>query len=230
MALKVVGSNPTNHPLSNIINSFVIFKKKKIKRRQFRKKINLLSIVVLKSTLVNTKKRIFKNLTFYKKYQIKLNLTNKVVINNTNKINKKPILISISQKKFNPKCTLYKIQTINTFSVGSIIKYFKVKQSKYIRRSLKGLKIFLNFLKTILENFYLKNNNKYIIFSLSGVDYNLINLKKSIKTLIKNNDLLKVLFLINLRINFNKKKDKKIKAIKKRLKKKIISNFISNTI
>ncbi len=62
------------------------------------------------------------------------------------------------------------------------------------------------------------------------MDYNTVNLKKNIKTLIKSNCLFNLLILTNLKISFTKKKEKKIKAIKKRLKKKIISNFIKNTV
>jgi hypothetical protein len=208
------------------ISSIAFFKKKKIKRKQFRKKINLLD-KVFKLKPIFSKKRIYKNLNFYKKYQT---TTIKQNIKAITPIHKTPIIISISQKKFNPKCTIHENKNMNTFSVGSIIKYFKVKQSKYIRRSIKGLKIFLNFLKNILEKFYLKENKKYTIFNLSGIDYNLVNLKKNIKTLIKNNNTPKLLFLVNLRVSFTKKKEKKVKAIKKRLKKKIISNFIKNTV
>ncbi len=102
----------------------------------------------------------------------------KTGINKITPSKKTPTIISISQKDFNPKCTIYERKNVNTFSVGSIVKYFKIKQSKYIRRSLKGLKIFLNFIKTILEKFYLKESNKCFIFNLSGVGYNLISLKK----------------------------------------------------
>ena len=223
MALKVVGSNPTNHPM----NSNIYWKKKRIKRRKFKKKTHLISNINLIKIKSNLTRRVYKNINFYKKYTTNQNTVKKIQVNKQT-----PVVVTISQKKFNPKCTLYSKKIINTFSVGSIIKYFKVKQAKYIRRSLKGLKIFLNFLKNILEKIYLKQNkNKHILFNITGVDYNLVFLKKKIKTLItKKHNINNLFFLINLRISFSKKKEKKIKAIKKRLKKKIISGFIKNTV
>jgi hypothetical protein len=200
VALKVVGSNPTNHP----VNTIVFFKKKKIKRKQLRKKTHLLpklpNVLVAKSL-----KKVYKNLNFYKKYKTSPNLILGTKREGPNK--KNPMIISISQKKSNPKCTIHKKKNINTFSVGSIVKYFKIKQSKYIRRSLKGLKIFLNFIKTVLEKFYLKEGDKCIVFNLSGIDYNLISLKKNIKTIIRSNNISELLFFSNLRVSFTKKKE-----------------------
>ena len=209
-------------------NIVILFKKKKFKKKKFKKKIHLINNLQINNLNLQklniTKYKIFKKNLFYRNY-----ITYKKTPKVKTLITKNPTLVDISQKFFNPKCTVFIKNTLNTFSVGSIIKYFKVKQTKYIRRSLKGLKIFLNFLKNSTEKFYLKKNTKYLLISVSGVDYNLVNLKKNIKNLIKFNcgDLF---FLFNLKISFTKKKDKKIKAIKKRLRKKIISNFIKNTV
>lgn len=218
MALKVVGSSPTNYPVGKI----TFFKKNKIKKRQFRKKIYLINRIYALLNMSYTKKNIFWKYFFYKRYIARTSKFKKLTEGNL-------LLVLINQKKFNPKSTIFSTKNVNTFSVGSIIKYFKVKQAKYIRRSLKGLKIFLNFLKNSLEKFYMKKNGKHVVISISGVDYNLINLKKNLKNLVKFKDN-KVLLLLNLKISFTKKKDKKIKAIKKRLKKKIIANFVKNTI
>lgn len=225
MALKAVGSNPTNYP----VNSVTIFSKKKIKKKQFRKKTHLLvKVFQTPQTPTTVLSRVtYRNLNFYKKYLNELNINTTI----TKKRKILPTIVSISQKKFNPKCTIYKDgKNVNTFSVGSIVKYFKLKQSKYVRRSLKGLKVFLNFLKNLLEKFYLKFNKGCIAFCLSGVDYNLVNLKKNIKTLIKHNCMGGLIFLVNIKVSFTKKRDKKIKAIKKRLKKKLILNFIKTTL
>lgn len=74
-----------------------------------------------------------------------------------------------------------------------------------------------------------KKKTDYLIVEISGIDYNLVSLKKNIKNLIKyKGDNL--LYLINLKVSFTKKKGKRIKAIKKRLRKKIISNFIKNPV
>ena len=113
--------------------------------------------------------------------------------------------------------------------MGSIIKYFKVKQGKCIRRSLKGSKVFINFLKNLyFKKYFLKKN--FTVFSIIGFDYNLIVLKKSIKGFfLKTQNKFSTkggLFLLNIKTSFSKKKEKKIKSIKKRLKKKILVNFL----
>lgn len=206
--------------MNNIIN---FFKKHKIKKKQFKKKTHLIGKLHLPESPAFLRRNIVKKDVFYKKYVTR----NKCF---RRKIDRRsPTLIVISQKKFNPRGSVFLKKTLNTFSVGSIIKFFKVKQAKFIRRSLKGVKIFLNFLKNIVEKFYLRKRTKYLIIGISGVDYNLVNLKKNIKNLVKF-DGENMLLLLNLKISFTKKKDKKIKAIKKRLRKKIISNFIKNTV
>ena len=138
-------------------------------------------------------------------------------------------IICISQKKHNMKCVFKKnLTTINTFSVGSVMKYFKIKQGKYIRRSGKGSKIFLNFLKNIFDKKYsIKSGMTGVFLNILGVDYNLLTLKKNLKKFLKLNQYnLLVYTLYNIKISFTKIKNKKIKAIKKRLKKKIALNFL----
>jgi hypothetical protein len=133
--------------------------------------------------------------------------------------------ININQKKYNTKNTLSKKNTINTFSVGSIIKYFNLKQGKSSRRSVKGVKIFLNFLKNILEKKYktqFKNNK--CIYIINGFDYNLLFLKKFLKNLTTKN----MYILLKIGISYTKKKIKKKKSIKKRIIKNILVNFIKN--
>lgn len=156
--------------------------------------------------------------------------TNNEVKNNKNLqtkyLIKDTLIVCISQKTYNNKSTIILKKNLNTFTIGSILKYFKVKQGKYVRRSLKGLKIFLNFLQNFLQkNFFIKNNKfKNYILHVNGFDYNLFYLKKNLKKFFLNKG--NFFFLSNLKISFNKTKDKKIKAIKKRLKKKILLNFI----
>lgn len=140
-------------------------------------------------------------------------------------------IICLSQKLFNPKGTIFIKKNLNTFSVGSIIKYFQVKQSKYIRRSLKGTKIFLNFYKNILLKKYTQLNTRAFLVKVNGFDYNLFFFKSFFKSFFKLQmpKSEKNMFLIlNMKIPFTKKKDKRIKSIKKRLRKKIILNFIKN--
>lgn len=138
------------------------------------------------------------------------------------------IYINVSQKLHNPKGVVYIHKNLNTISIGSIIRYFNIVENKFIRRTLKGNKIFLNFLKNIIikkYNRYIKNNN--LLLTINGFDYNLFYFKYILKSFFKKNDFT-LFFLVNLKINFNKKKEKKIKAIKKRLRKKILLNFIKD--
>ena len=128
--------------------------------------------------------------------------------------------ISINQKVYNPKAVIHLNKNLNTFSVGSIIKYFKIKQAKYIRRSHKGVKVFLNFLKKIFENKYYNKSMNTIVFSVAGVDYNMLFLKRDLKYFLKSGVYKNIFFLCNIKISFTKQKDKKMKSIKKRLKKK----------
>jgi len=147
---------------------------------------------------------------------------NKTLVKNT-------IIVNLSQKTYNNKSTIIQNKNLFTFSIGSILKYFKVKQGKYVRRSLKGVKIFLNFLKSFLKKkIFLKNNNiNNFILRINGFDYNLFFLKNNIRSFFLSNKV-NYFFLLNLKISFTKTKNKKIKAIKKRLKKKIILNFIKS--
>jgi len=159
---------------------------------------------------------------YYIQYKQNNNINNFTKFKNDKYLYSENSYITISQKKFNPKSTIVVKSCLNTFSVGSIIKYFKIKQGKYIRRSSKGLKIFLNFTKNVVEKKY---NNGCVLFSVVGFNYNLMNLKKQIKYFL-NKSRTCVYFLFNIKISFTKTKNKKIKSIKKRLKKKILSNFL----
>ncbi len=224
MALKVVGSNPTIHPLEGI----VFFKKNKIKKRNFKKNINVIKKFKLK--IINITK-LSCLLLMYKKYFFNKNTT-KSTEDNQVKNNKKlqeTLILNISQKIYNNKCTILKNKNLYTFSIGSILKYFKIKQGKYVRRSLKGVKIILNFLKNFLKKkfFFQKNKLNNFILTISGFDYNSLFLKKNYKNFFLKNQINSFL-LVNLKVSFTKTKDKKIKAIKKRLKKKIILNFIKS--
>lgn len=134
--------------------------------------------------------------------------------------------INLSQKKFNQKGTISFQKTLNTFTIGSIIKYFKIRQGKYIRRSTKGLKIFLNFIKNIFLTKYLNQKTNMILINIVGVDYNIQLVKKSIKQLLKHKQEFYIYTIYNIKVSFTKTKEKKIKSIKKRLKKKILKNFL----
>jgi hypothetical protein len=141
-------------------------------------------------------------------------------------------IISLTQKFNNPKGVIFNKKNLNTFSVGSIIKYFKVKHSKCLRRSSRGLNIFINFLKNIFDKKYIVGDNSNnaglscLIVNICGFDYNLLLGRKNLRNFLKKNKFTKMYYIYNLKLSFTKKKSKKIKSIKKRLKKKIILNFL----
>ena len=97
---------------------------------------------------------------------------------------------------------------LNKFIIEFKVKYFKDKQGKCIRRSLKGSKVFINFLKNLyFKKYFLKKN--FTVFSIIGFDYNLIVLKKSIKGFfLKTQNKFSTkggLFLLNIKTSFSKK-------------------------
>ena len=124
----------------------------------------------------------------------------------------------------NPKGLLMGRKTINTFSVGSTITYLKIKQGKFIKRNIMGLKIFLNLFRDIITSMYLKKYNRFFL-NIIGCNYNTIKLKKTVYGF-SDSSTGDSYILFNLKIPFTKKKIKKIKSIKKRIKKKLIKSFL----
>ena len=164
---------------------------------------------------------------FLKKTQ-KAFLYQKYIHNNGVFIEKKIVLnkfINITQKFNNPKCTISDIKTINTFSVGCLLRFFKITQGKFVRRSLKGLRVFLNFLKNIFTEKYSQKKDQTVL-SVVGFDYNLINTKNLLSTFFEKTIKNKNFFLLNIKVPFTKVRGKKIKSIKKRFKKKMIKTFL----
>lgn len=195
-------------------------KKFKIKKKFFKKNTFLLKNIKIKNNACY-----FNN--FFKVLKKIENKLFKEKNKNTFNINNN-LICCLSQKLYNTKGTIFIKKNLNTFSIGSIIRYFKIKQNKYIRRNLKGTKIFLNFFKNlILKKYFLKNFTNYIIRA-NGFDYNLYYYKNFYKNFYKNINSGDVYFIFNIKIPFTKTKDKKTKAIKKRLKKKIFLNFVKN--
>ncbi len=210
------------------LGKITFFKKNKIQRKVFRKKTQLIPIMVsiFLKIFKNIKFRFkVKNLLFYKVYKKtqQSKIQNNIFLENT-------FVVNICQKKFNLKSTLSKgsNNVLNTFSVGSVIKYFKVIKGKYVRRSSKGTKVFLNFLKNLISKKYIScvnQKNNTIVVRFNGVNNNIILAQNTIKGFfVKKN--INTFILINSRISFTKTKDKRIKAIKKRLKKKLISRSL----
>ena len=218
--------------------SVTFFQKNKIKKRFFKKKHHLISQtltstylegvnsnnqVLIKNLLYNNASVTYKNISTYNK------TTTHYMINQDQHTN---TIISLTQKFNNPKGVIFNKKNLNTFSVGSIIKYFKVKHSKCLRRSSRGLNIFINFLKNIFDKKYIVGDNSNnaglscLIVNICGFDYNLLLGRKNLRNFLKKNKFTKMYYIYNLKLSFTKKKSKKIKSIKKRLKKKIILNFL----
>ncbi len=198
------------------------FNRIKVEKKSFTKKNFLIYNLNYSYNWLNNSKKYPKYIAQFLKYLYKYN-TNATILRKTTITG-----ICISQKKFNPKCVFRQnTKTLNSFSVGSVAKYFKIKQGKYIRRSTKGLKIFLNFLKSVFKKKYLNKKTTHIFVNILGVDYNLVYLRRGLKRLVdvEHNKLI-IYTIYNLKVSFTKLKDKKIKAIKKRLRKKIALNFL----
>jgi hypothetical protein len=160
----------------------------------------------------------------YKKaklYSLQYIKTTTVTIIQQKEILNTPSLVSITQKKHNPKAAFFKLKTTFTISLGVCLKYLKIHTMKAFRREFKYMKYFLNLVKVM---FY-KEKRNIIVFSLNGLDYNLLCLKKMISNLFLRFGL-KLFFLCSVKIPFCKVKTKKVKSIKKRLKKKILLNFL----
>jgi hypothetical protein len=209
------------------LEGILFFKKNKIKKKFFKK--NTFLIKKIKFEKVRKLKLIFFKF-LYEKYFITKTKNKSAIIAETQKLNN-TVVLNISQKIYNNKATIMYIKNLHTFSIGSIIEHFKVKQGKYVRRSLKGVKIFLNFLKNFfIKKFFFERAGvlkKNIVLHIDGFDYNLFFLKKNLKKFFAKNTSF-CYQILNLKVSYCKVKDKKIKSIKKRLKKKIILNFIKS--
>ena len=218
------------------MSSVTFFQKNKIKKRFFKKKHHLISQtpthiesvnnnnqVLIKNLLYNNASISYKNISTYNK------TTTHYTINQNQPTN---TIIALTQKFNNPKGVIFNKKNLNTFSVGSIIKYFKVKHNKCLRRSSRGLNIFINFLKNIFDKKYIISSDinnvglSCLIINICGFDYNLILGRKNLRNFFRKNTFTKMYYIYNLKLSFTKKKSKKIKSIKKRLKKKIILNFL----
>jgi len=81
------------------------------------------------------------------------------------------------------------------------MKYFKIAKGKYIRRSTKGFKVFLNFLKTVISKKYftVKPKISYLVLNVRGVNHSIISSRAIIKGLLSSDS--------NVRTYYNKPND-----------------------
>lgn len=140
-------------------------------------------------------------------------------------------ILSLNQKKKTNNGVIILEKILNTINIGTALKYIGLRK-KSLKRTTKGLKIFLNFIKMLFfkKNIINSKSVRNLILNINGFNNFLLKYKKNIfkNLILKENNFIekKVFFLMNLKIDFCKKKTKKIKSIKKRLKKKILKNFI----
>lgn len=235
VALKVVGSNPIIYPiLFNFIlkhrPGYYFLKKHKIRRRLFKKKKFLFLFFNFWRLFFNKKLKVIKRWDIYKNYNIfkycniNPNLKQKNIVENKNNF-----ILQILHKKRTAKGTLFLNKTITTLSIGSVLKYLKLFFRKKMRRSVSSLNVFLNYLKKVFLKKLSLNNITNILLNIKGFDNKLFTLRKKIFSNILDNKIIDdffIFFFLNLKLSFCKKKDKKIKSIKKRLKKKILINFL----
>ena len=217
VALTVVGSNPINYPM--------VFKslKKKFKKKVLKKKLNFFKTFFLKKVL-------WLNFTNMNIQNVFCNIIFKKNIFLTNPNQNKTFLLNLNQKNFNTKGCITILKNITMFSVGSVLKYFNLKQGKSARRSAKGVKIFLNFLKNVLLKKFLQKaeSSENFALILKSCDYNLFFLKSFFKKVFLKNYKSSGYFLINPCLSFTKKRAGRKKSIKKRLKKNQLENFLKN--
>lgn len=211
VALNVVGSNPITHPL---------FTKKIRKNKTFFENIKFLQTI----ETINVRKRKdrtkFKKAVLYNLHYITTNKNKLTLVEERKNLNK-TTMVSITQKKHNPKASFYRLKTTFTITLGVCLKYLKIHTNKALRRDFKYTKYFLNLVKVM----FFKERRSLVLFSLRGLDYSSLCLKKLISNLFARPGL-KLFFLFSIKIPFCKTKDKKIKSIKKRLKKKILLDFL----
>jgi len=160
----------------------------------------------------------FKKIKLYILYFVK---PTKTIITQQKEVLNTISMLIITQKKHNPKAAFFKLKTTFTLSLGVCLKYLKIPTIKAFRRDFKYFKFFLNLLNVT----FFKKKKKTIVFNLNGFDYNLLCLQKTITTMFLKTGL-KLFFLFSIKIPFCKTKGKKVKSIKKRIKKKILLNFL----
>lgn len=181
----------------------------------FNKKITVINnLVEFKSIKKQNYFEIFKKNNLKKKYQNYNNILKK----NTKNIikTKKNKYLIINLKKQQPKLTFLnkKLTVFKSFSFNKILLIFNLKKKNF-KKLKKYYYYFFFFLKKYFS-FFFKNNIK-IIFKSYLFKYFVLIYKFFLETFFKNIDFI---FLFNL--NFNKFKFKRIKAIKKNIKKRLI--------
>lgn len=209
------------------------FYKKKVKFKKNTKKIEKIffykfNTTILKSVIKNGIK-LWKNLHY--SGEIKFNFSK--LINNFLKINIKRVknykishfeknnivYIILDIRRLKSNIVIFKKSScLSTITNGIIFKKMQFKNKKY----KKSEKLTYLALKTILVKLNFLKNYKNITINIKGIKGNVINIIQFINKNLKNN-YNQITYINSMKIGNNKYfKFKKIKAIKRRLKKKII--------
>lgn len=223
MALKVASSNLATHPIS-------LFKKK-IKKKTYKifkiKKIYIFNKLNLKMFSEILKLFILFNLNFVKKKKILKNYKNYIYINyfNLNLISLKNnlenknnfylILLNLKHKKPFINFMVQKKNKI-ALSTGIVLRYLNIKEKK-LKKKLSSLYLMLKIVLIMLQREIL--SFKKIIFEIKGLRKDIYLIIKFLKARL----IFKNLIIIHTpNLFYNSIKYKKIRAIKKNLKKKLI--------
>lgn len=136
------------------------------------------------------------------------------------------IYTNINNDSKNPKCVISNHHLVkNTLSAGSILKYVQqVKQNKFVKRTIKGLKIFLNVFKNILNKKYTTDKD-FVYLDIVGFNYNTYKIKSDFFKFFLKKNWCEYFITMNLNIPFTKLKEKRKKSIKKRIRKKILKTL-----
>lgn len=224
-------------------------KRRRLRKSNFRKNVYILIkrsatlfVVWTAKLFIKVLNRRKKKIFFFKKYNNLVLQTNKLTFGRFfNLVNFKTptdlLSIVLKQSTPNTRCTLFVANLIKaTLSVGFVTKLFtKFNSSKAIRRSEKGTKVFLSFLKNFFKkNFFLffgkKKKNQVILFNLKGINYNLVLNKKIFLSFVRTNPLgiSDTYILFNINKTFTKTKTKRVRSLKKRFRKNFLCFFLKS--
>ena len=175
----------------------------------------------LKFFTTNFLKKNLKNFFTFKNNFILFEIKKKIIV--SYKADNKKIFLFLSF--YRNKSVISSHNLSDTLSIGMVLASLNMFNCKFLRRATKGYRILLNFLnfpKSIFSKRLLDVGTFTVFFK--NVNNRFFFLKKKIfKIFFKYNVYF---FLINVGIPFSNLFGKKKKSIKKRLKKKIMSDFL----
>ena len=182
--------------------------------------LNIHKLVRKKTINLNLKKnwKGFKNFTINKFLKINLNKINMYKSKNYYKIQSIVVIILDLRYLKSKVIIMNKNKCLFSLTNGMMFKKLQLRNKKY----KKSEKLTYLIIKTMLLNNKYLNNYKNIIINIKGVKKNINNIVANLNKKIGLNNK-NIIYINNTKFSYNKFfKFKKIKAIKRRLKKKII--------